>query len=135
MTGVVQETSGERESDAESLRIAIRVALGTRQAVRIGRPRVCRPPGAIRCFCVAAFGARGYGEFMGDSPFPSRSDIDRRAHQLFVSRGQPTGSYTQFWCEAEQDLLDRSARRTLKAIPRTDPTWIRSRRRRSRGQR
>jgi hypothetical protein len=31
-------------------------------------------------------------------------------------RGRPLGNYLQFWREAEQDLLDLAARRTLRSL-------------------
>jgi hypothetical protein len=50
------------------------------------------------------------------SPFPSRRDIKRRTRQICVIRGRPLGSHLQFWREAEQELLDLAARRTLRSL-------------------
>ena len=49
-----------------------------------------------------------------DSPFPSRDEIARRARELFIQRGRPSGPATQFWFEAEQQLLSRAARLVLR---------------------
>jgi len=52
------------------------------------------------------------------NPFPTHEQIGRRAQELYYRRGCPPGPRTQFWFEAEQQLLSRAARFVLRACER-----------------
>lgn len=46
-------------------------------------------------------------------PFPTSDQIAARAHELFVSGGRRLQQIPECWRAAEQELLDRAARRLL----------------------
>jgi Protein of unknown function (DUF2934) len=50
------------------------------------------------------------------SSFPGHDDIAQRAYQLFVNRGMAAGFEQEDWRQAEQELLDRAARKI--AVPK-----------------
>jgi hypothetical protein len=45
--------------------------------------------------------------------FPTPDEITSRAHALFVLDGRPARKVADYWKQAEQELLDRAARRAL----------------------
>jgi len=45
--------------------------------------------------------------------FPTPDEITSRAHALFVLDGRQLTKVSEYWKEAEQELLDRAARRAL----------------------
>ncbi|SRR5579871_3078162 len=57
-------------------------------------------------------------------PFPTREKIARRAQELYFGRGAPPGPRTQFWFEAEQQLLSRAARIVLKSFAQRETRSI-----------
>jgi hypothetical protein len=52
--------------------------------------------------------------------FPTPDEITSRAHALFVAGGRRRAKASDYWLQAEQELLERGARRTLSR-----PTWTR----------
>jgi hypothetical protein len=56
------------------------------------------------------------GEFVSE-PFPTEDDIAKRAHELFVQFGRPGGSIFRCWVQAEQELLNDTARPAVRAEP------------------
>jgi Protein of unknown function (DUF2934) len=54
------------------------------------------------------------------SSFPGHDEIARRAHELWVERGMGVGLERDDWLQAEQELLDRAARKATVA-PRRPP--------------
>jgi hypothetical protein len=53
--------------------------------------------------------------------FPTPEEITSRAHALFVAGGRRRTKVSDYWLQAEQELLERGARRTLSR-----PAWTRS---------
>jgi hypothetical protein len=53
--------------------------------------------------------------------FPTPEEITSRAHALFVAGGRRLTKIADYWLQAEQELLERGARRTL-----AHPTRMRS---------
>ena len=45
--------------------------------------------------------------------FPPPDEITSRAHALFVLDGRQLTKVSEYWKQAEQELLDRAARRAL----------------------
>jgi hypothetical protein len=45
--------------------------------------------------------------------FPSFDEIAQRAHEIFVAQGKPIGRAVECWHLAEDELLDRAARRAI----------------------
>ena len=45
--------------------------------------------------------------------FPTPDEITSRAHALFVLDGRQMTKVSDYWRQAEQELLDRAARRAL----------------------
>jgi hypothetical protein len=45
--------------------------------------------------------------------FPSTNEIASRAHELFIANGRRISGIFEYWEQAEQELLERAARRTL----------------------
>jgi hypothetical protein len=46
--------------------------------------------------------------------FPSTDEIASRAHELFIGNGRHMNRINEYWEQAEQELLDRAARRALR---------------------
>ena len=51
--------------------------------------------------------------------FPTLEEITSRAHALFVADGRQVIRIAEYWLQAEQELLDRGAQRTLEPARRT----------------
>jgi hypothetical protein len=51
--------------------------------------------------------------------FPTPEEITSRAHALFVAGGRRLAKVSSYWRQAEQDLLERGARRALGRSTRT----------------
>ena len=49
--------------------------------------------------------------------FPTPGEITSRAHALFVLDGRQLTKVSEYWRQAEQELLDRAARRALDSAP------------------
>lgn len=47
------------------------------------------------------------------SPFPNADEIAARAHELFISGGRQVTRVHEYWCTAEDELLERAARRIV----------------------
>jgi hypothetical protein len=45
--------------------------------------------------------------------FPAPDEITLRAHVLLIAGGRRAASISDYWRQAEQELLDRGARRAL----------------------
>jgi hypothetical protein len=50
--------------------------------------------------------------------FPTPEEIASRAHALLVLDGRHVTKISEYWRRAEQELLDRGARRALDGIGR-----------------
>ena len=50
--------------------------------------------------------------------FPTPDEITSRAHALFALDGRQSGKVADYWRQAEQELLDRAARRALDSAVR-----------------
>jgi hypothetical protein len=50
--------------------------------------------------------------------FPTPDEIASRAHALFVLDGRHLTKISEYWRRAEQELLDRGARRALDGAGR-----------------
>ena len=50
--------------------------------------------------------------------FPTPDEIASRAHALFVLDGRHLTKISEYWRRAEQELLDRGARRALEGAGR-----------------
>jgi hypothetical protein len=50
--------------------------------------------------------------------FPTPDEIASRAHALFVLDGRHLTKISEYWRRAEQELLDRGARRVLEGAGR-----------------
>jgi hypothetical protein len=46
--------------------------------------------------------------------FPTANEIASRAHDLFVTEGRRLTRIFEYWERAEQELLDRGARRAVR---------------------
>jgi hypothetical protein len=49
--------------------------------------------------------------------FPTPDEVTSRAHALLAAGGRRTAKISDYWRQAEQELLDRGARRALAARP------------------
>jgi len=47
--------------------------------------------------------------------FPTPNEIASRAHDLFVAGGRRVTKVFEYWRQAEQELLDLTARRTVSS--------------------
>ena len=56
---------------------------------------------------------RRRSELPAGAPFPTSNEIAERAHDLFVAGGRRVTKIFEYWNQAEQELLDRAARRTV----------------------
>jgi len=46
--------------------------------------------------------------------FPTPAEVAERAYELFVSQGRRCEDADEYWARAEQELLDRAARRATR---------------------
>jgi hypothetical protein len=51
--------------------------------------------------------------------FPTPDEITSRAHALFVAGGRRLSKISEYWLQAEQELLERGAQRALARPSRT----------------
>jgi hypothetical protein len=60
--------------------------------------------------------APGQGDRARDAAcYPTADEIAERAHALFISGGRRIACIPEYWRTAEAELLDRAARRVLRA--------------------
>jgi hypothetical protein len=58
----------------------------------------------------------GQGDRARDAAcYPTADEIAERAHALFISGGRRIACIPEYWRTAEAELLDRAARRVLRA--------------------
>jgi hypothetical protein len=58
--------------------------------------------------------------------FPTPDEITSRAHALFAAGGRRVTKISDYWLQAEQELLERGAARTLGRRARCAPRSRRS---------
>jgi hypothetical protein len=51
--------------------------------------------------------------------FPTPDEITSRAHALFVADGRRVSKISDYWLQAEQELLERGAERALARSSQT----------------
>ncbi len=54
---------------------------------------------------------RGRSQITRPVDYPTVNEIAERAHDLFVANGRRVGKIFEYWNQAEQELLERAARR------------------------
>jgi hypothetical protein len=54
-------------------------------------------------------------------PFPTADEIAERAHELFLAGGRRIAMISDYWRDAERELLQRAADRMIAAASPTPP--------------